>query len=92
MATDCLKREGSRNQAVTKVKVSSHERDINVEVNLVHVWEDSSLGYDDDGFSIQELYRGRSPQQGFEQKEMGTGEIYATAFSIEEGGALNEAQ
>ena len=40
------------------------------------------------GFSIQELYRGLSPRQGFEQKEVGTGEIYATAFSIEEGGAL----
>jgi hypothetical protein len=88
MATDCLKREERRTQAVTKVKVSSHERDINVEVNLVHKWEDSSLGYNDNGFRIQELYRGLSPQQGFEQKEMGTGEIYATVFSTEEGGAL----
>jgi len=46
MATDCLKREERRNQAVTKVKVFSHEREINVEVNLVHIWEDSILGYE----------------------------------------------
>lgn len=88
MATDCLKREGRRNQAVTQVKVSSHERYINVEVNPVHKWEDSILEYDDDGFSIQELYRGQSPQQVFEKKEVGTWEIYTTAFSTEEGGAL----
>jgi len=67
--TDCLKREERRNQAVTKVKVFSHERYINVAVNLVHRWEDSSLGYDDDGFSIHERYRGLSPQQGFEKKD-----------------------
>lgn len=36
-----------------------------------------------DGFSIQELYRGLSPQQGFEEKEMGTWEIYAIVFSAE---------
>jgi hypothetical protein len=42
---------------------------INVEVNLFHVWEDSNLYYDADGFSSNELYRDLSPWRDFEKHD-----------------------
>jgi hypothetical protein len=51
---------------------------INVEVNLFHIWEDSNLGYNADGFSIHELYRDLSSRQGFKIDKLETWEILMT--------------
>jgi hypothetical protein len=48
---------------------------IDVEVNLIHEWEDSNLEYADEGFSIHELYRGLSPWGGLEKEDIATWEI-----------------
>jgi len=44
---------------------------IDVEVNLIHIWEDSNLEYADEGFSIHELYRGLSPREGYKKERIG---------------------
>ena len=44
---------------------------IEVEVKPIHLWEDSNLEYADDGFSIHELYRGRSPREGLKKEGIG---------------------
>ena len=48
--------------------------------------ETAVLNATNNGFSIKELYRGLSPRQGFEKRDMGTWEIHITVFCIKEGG------
>lgn len=69
------------------MKVLSHERYINAEVNLVHIWEDSSLEYDDEGFSIHELYRGLSQRQDFGQRDWELGRSSRLFSVAKKGGA-----